>query len=296
MRKIVLPYELGIDNKNAFIHAAKIARKTRAELIILHAFTFDLDEDFTKVVYERKLRKRWAEIVDEISTLKGEYISNYCQTEDNFNLRIKYMVVFGHIKTEILDFLKKEQIDLLVVTIPFEKTEDVELCGDNLKSLFNVIRTPVLLIPEHHAYTPISRIAYATDLRRLKGAESMLDYVIQFARLFQAKIQFIHISEDGQLSHIEDKETLLRIKILVRRDPEKYVFRTVRGKNMIEEVSRFVKKNQIDLVTVIKQDRNFFERMFHESFTNQISLYSKEPILILHDGVYKDDKNTFQNN
>jgi nucleotide-binding universal stress UspA family protein len=282
MKNILFPYELDQDNRNAFMHAAKIASLTQAKLIVLNASNFEVGYEITAADYKKKLQKRLVEVADEIIGLKAEYLSHYSD-QLTVKIHIDYEIVYGNLKTEIIEFLKKKAIDLIVVTSPAEEREEIQLTGKKLKAIFNAVELPILVVPEHHNYSPIKKIGYATDLHRMKDSGSILSFATQFSNLFNAHTHFIHVSSEGRLSAIADKETYTLLEKLIKNHPNKYSFESLRGDNIIQTVSKFIKKCPLDLVIVIKQNRNFFEAMFHESFTNQFSLYSKEPILILHE-------------
>lgn len=288
MKKILFPYELGSDNRNAFMHAAKIASLTQAELIILNVYTDDIDYEITAERYKNILKTRLLKVADEVSGLKSEFV----QKNLNSKLKLDYKVVFGTVKLEIIKTVKKDKIELIVITAPYEKKEDIQLTGNNLKSLFNDVEVPILVVPENHEYSEIKRIGYATNLNRMKNSTPILQFATEFTKLFGAKTHFMHVSSNGKLSKIEDKKTYDLIEKLQQQYPNRYSFEVLVGNNVISAVSEYIKKWPIDLVIVIKQNRNFFEAMFHESFTNQFSLYSKEPILILHE---RDDNKTSNN-
>jgi nucleotide-binding universal stress UspA family protein len=282
LKKILFPYELAADNRNAFMHAAKIANLTNAELIVLNVCNFEAECDIGELIYEKKLQKRLEEVSDEVLGLKAEYMYEYSD-ESNAIIHIDYEVVYGNIKSEILEFLKRKKIDLVVITSPEEERDEIQLTGNNLKTIFNSVDTPILVVPEHDNYSPIQKIGYATDLHRMKDSGSILSFAIHFAELFKAHTHFIHVSTEGKLSSIDDKDTFAVIEKLIKTSPSKYSFEVIRGEGVIQAVSKFIKKCPVDLVIVIKQNSIFFKAMFHESFTNQFSLYSKEPILILHE-------------
>jgi hypothetical protein len=54
VKKILLPFERGIDNSNSFSHAVSIAQKMQADLVVLHTFTFRVGDDITEVIYQNK--------------------------------------------------------------------------------------------------------------------------------------------------------------------------------------------------------------------------------------------------
>ncbi|MFT7612918.1 MAG: nucleotide-binding universal stress UspA family protein [Parvicellaceae bacterium] len=283
MKKILFPYESIGSEENAFIHAAEFAQKYNAELIILHAFTFPVDDNISQEKYQTKLRERWIDVTHEIGALKRVFMQDYLHG-DRINFRFSYTIVFGKLIPELHHCLKTEKVDLLVLSTPYFDEERSVLTGSSLQSLLEKIKVPVLTVPANHKYEPIKKIAYATDLKRVKGSADMLTLVEDLAKRFKAKLNFVHISMDGKLSEVNDKLTLRLMESKVKLHPELFSFEVYRCDSALKGMSEFVKRRNVDMVVVIRQTRNFFESMFHESFSNQISVYSKEPVLILNDG------------
>lgn len=232
--------------------------------------------------YQNMMRRRWLDVVQEISALKAEYVSKYAKG-DQLNLKFSYRIVFGNMVTEMERLLVKEKVDMVVLNIPEYEQITSEFRGVALQKLLEKIEIPVLTVPGDHGYSPIEKIAYATDLRRVKSSADMLTLVEDLVQRFHSKLHFVHVSKSGKLTDVQDKLTLRLMESKTRLQPEKFCFEVVKSDHPLKAMSEFVKKREIDLVIVIRQTRNFFEAMFHESFSNQISLYSKEPVLILND-------------
>lgn len=287
MKKILFPYEKGVENKNAFIHAARIAHKTGAELIILHAFTFQVDDDISDYWYKINLKKKWLEIVDEISILKTAYIAKHHESDGQLGstFKLSYQVIFGEITAEIRKVLSREHIDLLVLTVPFIENNDVKLSGNNLKSIIDASRCSLLLIPEHAEYSTWKEVGYAINFQKIKGNTTLIKFVQQFSKLFGAKLRFIHVSRDGKLNHIEDHESYCVIEELIRSNDDQYSLEVITATNAIDAIDKYINEQKVDLVAVVKQHRSFLENMFHESFTNQIGIYAKSPLLIMYEKI-----------
>lgn len=293
MKKILFPYERDVKHENAFAYAAKIARQSNAELIILHTFTFEVDDGITEAKYKARMEEKWQELMDDVRGLKGFYLTEYASKEGDFDLRIRYKILFGCLKTELFNFLKDEDIDLVVFTLLYEKREDSELTGSLLKSLSGSSKVPVLVVPEHHKFIPIQKIVYTMDFNQMKDSMLPLNMVKSLATQFDAELHFLYVSKNGSTSEIQDMKSYEYVKRQVAMNKQ-HVFKNVQGGNILKAVSNYVENKDIDLIVVVKQDRSFLESMFHESFTNQISFYSKEPILILHDGTVPE-KESFKN-
>ncbi|MFH1321278.1 MAG: universal stress protein [Bacteroidota bacterium] len=281
MKKILFLHKMGIDSRHPFSYAAKIARESLAELIILHTFTFDVDDDITEVQYKKKLKHRWIEVINDVMNLKSFYIQEREKKEDDLKLKFGYRITYGKLKSEILEILKEEAIDLIVYPLPNNNTT-TELTDILLRSLFESTEVPVLVVPDHHSFLLVNKILYATDFQSTGKSRQLLDYTIKFAGIFNADIHFLHVSKNGDPVSISNKEEYQQIQDIIKAD-DKHKLDILHGNSVLREISQYVNDNDISLVIVVKHGRNFIESLFHQSFTNQITFRTREPILVLHE-------------
>ena len=282
MKKILFPLDRKVDNRHTFSYAAKLAKASSAELIILHAFVFEVDEVINEDKYKKRLQQRWLEIINEVMKLKSFYISERDKIVGDFKLKFDYHIVFGKLKTELFKLLKEEEIDLIVYTLPYENDKSVELTVDLLKSIFQDSKVPVLVVPEHHPFVPINKILYSVDFKKNDNSGVLFNYINNVAGCFDAAIHFLYVSSSENDDSIKNKEDYAHIQHLIKSDG-RHSFNIVAGNDVAQSIGAYAIENGINMIAAVKQNRNFLESLFFESITDRISFYTREPVLILHE-------------
>ena len=67
MKKILFPFVIENNNKAAFIYAAKIARRLKAELILFNTYKIPNKRELTKSDYKNTIRDNWQNVIDEVN-------------------------------------------------------------------------------------------------------------------------------------------------------------------------------------------------------------------------------------
>ena len=121
---------------------------------------------------------------------------------------------------------------------------------------------------------------FLTDLKKLHHFTQYLNNVIQCAEAFDSNIHFVNISSKESDVNQENSEVYQEIMKITNKNP-RYVYEQLIGKNVIESVNQYVENNNADLLVAIKHQHYFLETLFHKSITDEISLNSKVPVLIM---------------
>ena len=58
-------------------------------------------------------------------------------------------------------------------------------------------------------------------------------------------------------------------------------FYSVSVKNMVKDLNEFIDNENINMMVMYKPKQNFFESIFHKSFTKEMSMHVEVPLLIL---------------
>ena len=150
--------------------------------------------------------------------------------------------------------------------------------------VFERKRVSLLVIPCKSLYQPVKKLVFATDLKELHNYKLYLNEVIRVAEIFDASIHFLHISNREKAHPPESREVYGAIMEIIEWN-KRHVFRTCFGKDIISMVEEYIKKNEVELLAVVKHHHYFPETLFHKSFSNEVSLRSKVPVLVMREQV-----------
>lgn len=281
MKKILFPFQPGLENREAFIYAVKTARNMNAELIMLNAFDVEVDESITREKYAFLLKENWMKAYTSIANFNHHYVKNYARVEGDLHIKTDYRFIHGKPSVEVFRIIQQEEIDLLIIGM--NDLEILQLKFSELLShrvLKNTI-TSVLIIPETCCFQAIKDLVVATDFHKLNTGKFLINQAIKFARSFDAAIHFLHFSGDRE-GEIEDREGYELIIDQVEKE-KRNRFKVIKGKDIFSSMDQYISENNIDCIAVIKHHRGIFENLLHRSFTESFSTKSRIPMLVLID-------------
>jgi nucleotide-binding universal stress UspA family protein len=138
----------------------------------------------------------------------------------------------------------------------------------------------VLVFPVNQNYRPFKTMVYATDFHDEDIV--VLKHLIGLAEPLEANITVFHISRNRKTYEEELKkagmEELINQKIMFREIP---VVSEQAG-NVTEGIKEFSKRNYADLIVLMREDKNFFQRVFGRSTTKELLRETDIPVLVYH--------------
>jgi len=281
MRKILFPFEL--DNpiyREAYIYGIKFARNINAELIVLNVFKVEVGNDITQEKYDILKKDNWFKAYNEICKFNKYYLEDNVNIESDLKIRFNYRFVHGSFMDEIRNIAKEDAVDLIVLPISDKKDfnkRQLKIIQDNI---FEKNRASLLVVPFCSKYRPVKNIVFATDLKKLNDYHQYLHDVINYAKIFDSNIHFIHISSKDKAEEWGNSNTYRLVMHAIKKN-KRHVFKSLHGKQIIESVNKYVKECNADLLVVVKHQHYFLDSIFHESLSNEISLNSKVPVLVM---------------
>lgn len=281
MRKILFPFELNNPiYREAYIYGIKFARKINAELIVLNVFKVEVGNDITEEKYSKLKKDNWFKAYNEINKYNKYYLEEFAQTETDLKVKFNYQFINGILLDEIKNIAREEEVDLIVLPISdgreFNKRQ-LRIIRDNI---FEKNRTSLLVVPFGCEFRPIKSIVFATDLKKLNNYQQYLNDVINYARAFDSSIHFIHISSRENREDWTDSDTYRMVMQAIEKN-KRHTFTSLHGKKIIDSVNEYVESNNADILVVVKHQHYFMESLVHDSLSNEISMHSKVPVLVM---------------
>lgn len=139
---------------------------------------------------------------------------------------------------------------------------------------------PIYIIPPEAKYQPLKKIIYATDYN--EEDITTLKSLISLAKSFDPEIIALHISDDdkfekkikseGFAKMLDEKTAYNKISVKMITDKD--------GEDAVESLIGEAERAKANLIVVLKENRNFFERLFKSSFTAELVKETQLPILV----------------
>jgi len=168
------------------------------------------------------------------------------------------------------------------------------ILGSTAGSLSQKAPCPVLIIPQGASLRTPEKIIFATDFKNLADVH-ILDPLKEVASGFKSDLMLLHIYKDEKSLVDENVELVDELSEYFEIDKFDYYF--LEDDDTLKGIEDFISGYRADMLTVVSQERNFFDGLFHSSLTKKLIVHSEIPLLVLHPifwGSDDDDKETFQ--
>lgn len=266
IKNILVPVDYSEQSADALAFALKIAKLTSCSISLVHVI--DKPADFTfqdKATKEYVLQNEEQRITELAENIEGD------------GTGITYFVRVGNIITSIQKLSRAFEYDLIVTGTKGATGLKSKLFGSVTSGLILNSEIPVLAIPGPLADKSIDHIVFTSDYH--KEDLEMLKSTVDLAAFFNAKVAVIHIATEGNF----EEEIKFRGFQEMASEHIAYAslnFRFIEASDFYKGLSDFLKEEPAQLIALAKYKKTFFRSLREDSYTKQLSLYSKIPLLV----------------
>jgi nucleotide-binding universal stress UspA family protein len=192
--------------------------------------------------------------------------------------RISYEILSGATDMILIDVSERQDTSFILINESQEPEQ-----GFIINTYLNTLEKtscPVLKIPEKKDLGKMSKILYATDYK--EEDLPTLSKLAEIAAPFKAEITTLHIAdsvdlEEKMMSHgfektLHDKVGYDKISFAIRED-----------ENVVEGIMDYARSGHYDLIVLLKENRNFLQRLFTRSDSNKILSRADIPVMVFHE-------------
>ncbi len=266
MKIIVVPIDFSTASVQALDYAIQIANRFGSAIQLINgiddaaATSIYTDvRNMMRTVAERKLQ----DLIDE----KQDALDN--------DANIQYGIIRGETVNGICDYAKDCKADLIIMGTQGASGLKEIFIGSVAQGVINSAECPVLVIPpETHTFTPV-KFALTLDEQEL-SSQAVVQPVKDLVAAFDAKLEVFHYNKGFVMEHVDPRidHYLHDVEFSFH---EHYADET----DIVKVIDQFVKSEGIDVLTMIRRKRSFWDRLFHTSVTSKEVFHSEVPVLIL---------------
>jgi nucleotide-binding universal stress UspA family protein len=275
MNKILCPIDFSNTSLNAIEYAVRIAEKNNAILTLLYVFT---EEDFSKILEKEGNTPEFDELM-EVAKSKLRKLADEIKAESKKNGLVDcfYYLKTGELEENIINFAKEEKYNLIVMGTTGVSDVTEAFVGSNTVKVIESTTCPVLCVPEKASYNGFKKVVYATDYQ-FEDKIAIQQFILLLEK-FNPQIKVLHIGPSEKL-----------INKAVHQDYKKEIESYVNyNLDFVYEVyddevnlgiDRFMIRGNGDLLVLLTKQRNFFEKLFHDSLSKKMSYFTDYPLLV----------------
>ena len=267
MKTILVATDFSPASSNALLYGVQLAEALDAKVILFHAYIPPssipaLSISISKYGIMLETKQQLDDYAKLILKEKASYIQTVCEV--------------GNPKEAIISIAKEKEVDLIITGMKGEGKNLKKIFGSTATSLTSGTQVPVLIIPEHAAFTMVDVIVLATDNEGNPLRED-LEKLKFIKEAFHATVFVVKVIKDFEKEELEFTETA---------EDEKYLdisFEYPVDADISHGLDAFIKKHDVQMLVMMPHKHDWTERLFRRSETQDMIFHTHIPLLILPD-------------
>ena len=276
MKKILVPTDFSKNALKALTYASELAEKSGATVHLLHSIeasinmaTMQADSSRPKVIEDRSYKLRLA--TDSMKKIYPE-------------VNVITHLSGGETVDSILNFIKKEKIDLVVMGTTGASGLKKFFMGSIASGTIEKTTIPVLTIPAAYAVEEPDVILFATN--HFEKNKNTLQKIMDVAGLFSACVHVVIFKErDGEAyaDLIYNEEQLNNYLQFLKETFPTVLFKgaVLEGNDFEMAVEDYSNEHGVDIISLVTYPKSFLERLLQKSVTKQMAFHSTTPLLAI---------------
>ncbi|MBT1703736.1 universal stress protein [Chryseosolibacter indicus] len=271
MKKILVPCDFSKPAINAFRFALDLASQSKGSIELLHVVELPVMHDTVLMPvlnFEEELLKELKE------KSEGEF-SKIITKYNKDNVKATFNVVFGAPSLQIIDYIKNNNIDLVIMGSHGASGLREIFVGSNAEKIVRHSPVPVLVI-KNYLKGSIKNIAFPNDLEE-EDQEELVHKVKTLQSFFDATLHLVRINTP--LNFRSDIVTRERLKAFAKHHGLKNytinIFNHPNEEDGILEFSNFIKA---DIIAMGTHARKGIGHLLNGSVTEDVTNHTNKPI------------------
>lgn len=287
-KRILVPVDFSDYSMKACQIAFNMAYVLNAKVKIMHVYFnpfYPSALPFSDVfAYQAKEEEGFQTIIEKVRS----DIKSLCKRIDQKiadgefpAVNYSYVLREGLPEEEIVDFSKEYEPAIIVMGTRGKDQKDADLIGSVTAEVIEISHIPVIALPEETHFTDFKdakNIAFFTNFsqRDLLAFDSMMSIL----KYYKPKIFLTHISSKRDAW---DEIKLEGINSYFKKQyPDiEFDYGILNGKELNEDIERYVREKNIDVMALTTSKRNVFTRMFNPSIARKMLFHADTPLFVL---------------
>lgn len=286
--KILVPIDFSSHSMKAADWAIHTASVYDAKILFFHAYyvpvatgVLPIEVTITGEMFNNDaLRAIREKVIHEMAEFK-EAIKQKMTSGEMKKVSFDTDISEGVPEDEIIRVSKYFKPSLIVMGSRGKGTRDIDYLGSVTEEVIDRSRIPVLAIPN------ISKINHLEEVKNLAFiAQFNQKDLISFDALMKLrsetnfKVHFLHISD--KMDQWDEVSLAGMQEYLQKMYPNlTATYGIIDGSNKFKSMEEYVRKYDIDMISLTSHKRNVFVSLFSTSIANQMLFHSTIPILVL---------------
>ncbi len=277
MKKILVPVDFSKPAMNAAEVAADIARKTGAQVILLHVIE-EIVGDSVKVTGDTGVGKTWESKVYTVKLVEKakKQLAKLAEDPRFEGVRTRTELRLGTPYHGMNAIISEQKVDLVVMGTAGRTDLESMIIGSNTEKVVRSARCPVLTVQDKPANKAFKDIVYATAMSKDEEVFSRIVRATQ--KVYDSTIHLVRINTPGnfQRDAVVKKYMADFAKKLQLKNFTINVFNDITEE---EGIIYFAESIGADMIAMATHGRTGFAHVLAGSIAEDVVSHSKRPVL-----------------
>lgn len=278
MKHILIPTDFSANSWNALEYAMRFFKKEACTFYILHIG--DLKEAGVS-------GNSFAFPVEKINLSIREKLTSLFKKIEGLSINKNHHFVTLQEYGNFIDVVRKtvdfKKIDLIVMGTKGASGIKAAIVGSNTGDVITKVLCNVLVIPENAPVTTPDKMVFATDYN-LFYTYPILKSLTELLQISKADLHILNVSQGKTiLMNSQEKNRAYLQDYLEETFPDVHNFHRIAERDIKSAILNFVADNQIDMLTMVAKNLNFFQQLLFDTSIEKLSFHTSVPLLVLHE-------------
>lgn len=274
MQKILCPVDFTPTSLNALEYASRLGEALKSTLTIVYVLSEDelnnvlVDGESSFEDWKTQAEDKLRNLSDQINETSIKYGLVHCD----------YLIKVGDLTESIVKLSEEGAFKMIVMGTGGASDLKKVYWGSNTIKVVGKSSVPVMCVPRLASFSKIAKILYATNLE--KEDKEVLGQLQNIAISFDAVLQVVRVVEEDN-KHEQEIFAAFSESMKSFVVYNKFRFHQVQSQDRVSvTLDKIMNEDNGDILALLTYNRNFFEKMFHQSVTKDISSFTQYPLLI----------------
>lgn len=272
MKRILVPVDFSKEAECAAKVAASIARKTGAEIFLLHMLELPVatidPAEMTSVssepqtIYFMKMAREKFHKFEQLPFFKG--------------IKVVENIQFHHAFAGIIEESKRQKIDLIVMGSQGASGLKEMFIGSNTEKVVRRSEVPVLVIKQGTDDFKVEDIVFGSDFS-LENKKSF-QRVIDFAKIFGARIHLLYVNTIHNFNTTKEVEKRME-EFIDDFDMPTFTKNIYNDISIENGILTFAREMEADLIALNTHGRSGLSQLFNGSIGQELTNHALRPVI-----------------
>jgi len=287
IRRILVPVDFSLHSENAANYAIHIAGQLKADIKLVNAYLNPMGTPQTYLesyTYQLNIDKVIREIEEEAyKSLEAMSARLRDSVKENQikGVSVSFDLFKGNAVDIILHEIEEYKPGMVIMGTRANELEGFQSMSSITAHLIQKAKIPVLAVPKNFDaanFQAPKRVLYATNFDATDF--TALRRLVAFVKPFNTKIYCVHAALEEASILDETQLRKMRKYLFDSMDTYNIECGLLETMDVQQGLEDFIDEQDIDVLAVTTQKRNFIARMFKKSMTRKFLFHSNIPLLI----------------